>query len=144
MGLRRVIYALGGAARRAGVAMDAAGSSLQGPTAYSECRMFVRAGEERLWLAEGRTCFLFLFGRRPVLLLSFVSYCSPPSGCGRVLAGTCGLVHWTILGTWVEEALLLADAAPRGCLGCHSISSVAVGQSKAFPFDCSRWNILGR
>lgn len=45
MALRGVIYALGGAARRAGVAMDAAGSRLQGPTAYSECRTFVRVEE---------------------------------------------------------------------------------------------------
>ncbi|GAB0492118.1 hypothetical protein MMPV_003377 [Pyropia vietnamensis] len=36
MVLRGVIYALGGAARRAGMAMDAAGCRLQGPTAYSE------------------------------------------------------------------------------------------------------------
>lgn len=45
MVLRGVIFALGGAARRAGVAMDAAGSRLQGPTAYSECRTFVIPGE---------------------------------------------------------------------------------------------------
>lgn len=97
MGLRGVIYALGGAARRAGVAMDAAGSRLQGPTAYSECRMFVRTGGERRWLAEGRTCFLFSFRRASRFLLSFVSYCSPPWGCGGVRAGSCGSVHWTIL-----------------------------------------------
>lgn len=91
MGLRGVIYALGGAARRAGVAMDAAGSRLQGPTAYSECRMFVRTGGERRWLAEGRTCFLFSFRRASRFFVVVCELLLPSVG---VWGGAGGLVRF--------------------------------------------------
>lgn len=101
MALRGVIYALGGAARRAGVAIDAAGSRLQGPTAYSECRTFVRAGGERRWLVDLGPFLIFCLAGGLLYIFAVCELLLPFVG---VWGGTGGLVWLGALGDYGDVA----------------------------------------